>query len=116
MAVDKRHERMLEEILKAPGNGEDFAADSFPRSSFSVTRSPRRKIVRADSPPLSRDMRRLSCRRTPMGLGQLGHLPLRFLRFDPSETRHSQVSSVSDVLDSTTQVTSSPKAQQIRDT
>ena len=60
MAVDKRHERMLEEILKAPGNGVsgpdpllDLLTDPFPR-----------------------DMCRLSCHCTALGFGQSRYLHL----------------------------------------
>jgi hypothetical protein len=122
--MDKRHQRMLEEVLKIPGNGAStlglIRSSCFvvsPRPCYSclcctLPFRPSNTIRTAMNLPTElchfgrhrgaeiclRSLRGLPRPRSPMGERQHRHLPLRWVRECAPQDGHAQVESVSETL------------------
>lgn len=89
--TDKRSERMLEELVKLPGNSE---SRSIP-SRHPIILSDLQSLPLNPALTLDRLLRRLSFPLAEMGIREPRYHPLRFLRLYPPKTRDSQFASVS---------------------
>ena len=107
MSTDKRHQRMLEELLAVPGNGE-LSVDRLHNPSPTLatqavmsTTTPQRNLVMMHLPRLDqaqmlirRHMCRLQSHRTALGICQPRNIPLCELRVGASQDGHTPLQSV----------------------